>query len=169
MTSTTWSKPFRSATSKHRYQRSQCMFTPLYVNPTHAGRDARLLQFGDRYHGVCGSRPDNFYFNYGFYDGNLARGEQTGFDGPRFNGYYLHLLEVGANWKVGRGEKAGQVRRGGVVSDRQIHRVRRPASRGGERHLPLRLPAALLREPRGQQQRPARTGPSSARPTPISF
>lgn len=34
---------------------------------------------------------DSFYVNYGFYDGNPARGRQTGLEGPRFNGYYLRI------------------------------------------------------------------------------
>jgi porin len=35
------------------------------------------------------------------YDGNIARGVQTGETGPHFNGYYFHAAEVGAAWEVG--------------------------------------------------------------------
>jgi hypothetical protein len=35
-------------------------------------------------------------FSYGVYDGNLARGKQTGTEGPEFNWYYFNIGEVGA-------------------------------------------------------------------------
>ena len=86
---------------------SSAIFTPLYVNPTMLGV---IPGYYNSATGITVSLipTDNFYFNYGFYDGNLARGEQEGFDGPRFNGYYLHLAEAGANWKVGKEEKPGK-------------------------------------------------------------
>ena len=73
---------------------SSALFTPLYVNPTLLGV---IPGYYNSATGIVASLipTDNFYLNYGFFDGNLARGEQTGFDGPRFNGYYLHLVEGG--------------------------------------------------------------------------
>ena len=86
---------------------SSAIFTPLYVNPTMLGV---MPGYYNSATGITASLipTDNTYFNYGFYDGNLARGEQTGFDGPRFDGYYLHLVEAGTNWKVGRDKKPGK-------------------------------------------------------------
>jgi porin len=40
----------------------------------------------------------NSYLNYGFYDGNVALGVQTGLTGPHFNGYYFNILEAGVDW-----------------------------------------------------------------------
>ncbi len=86
---------------------SSAIFTPLYVNPTMLGV---IPGYYNSATGITASLipTDNIYFNYGFYDGNLARGEQTGFDGPRFNGYYLHLVEGGTNWRVGEEKKPGK-------------------------------------------------------------
>lgn len=50
----------------------------------------------------------NFYVNLGAYDGNLARGVQTGLNPPQFNGYYFTIAEVGANWLLGEGRHPGQ-------------------------------------------------------------
>ena len=55
--------------------------------------------------------------SYGIYDGNGARGEQTGLNvTPQFNGYYFTIGEVGYAWQLG-GEQdarhAGRRGRGG--------------------------------------------------------
>jgi porin len=86
---------------------SSAIFTPLYVNPTMLGV---IPGYYNSAAGIVASLipTDNIYATYGFFDGNLARGGQTGFDGPRFNGYYLHLAEVGANWSVGEEKKPGK-------------------------------------------------------------
>lgn len=41
---------------------------------------------------------DDFYVSLGAYDGNKARGEQTGQQGPQFNGYYFIISETGVSW-----------------------------------------------------------------------
>lgn len=51
----------------------------------------------------------NFYLNLGVYDGNRARGIQTGIDGlPQFNGYWFNIAEIGTNWLLGEGQHPGQ-------------------------------------------------------------
>lgn len=50
----------------------------------------------------------SFYLNLGVYDGNLARGVQTGVSPPEFNGYYLNIGEIGTNWVIGDGHHPGQ-------------------------------------------------------------
>lgn len=50
----------------------------------------------------------NFYVNVGAYDGNLARGIQTGLIGPQLNGYYFLIGEMGFNWLLGEGQHPGQ-------------------------------------------------------------
>jgi porin len=49
-----------------------------------------------------------FYLNLGAYDGNLARGIQTGLTGPQLNGYYFMIGEIGFNWLLGEGRHPGQ-------------------------------------------------------------
>ena len=41
---------------------------------------------------------DDFYVSLGAYDGNKARGEETGIIGPQFNGYYFLISEAGYSW-----------------------------------------------------------------------
>ena len=48
------------------------------------------------------------YLNLGVYDGNLARGVQTGITPPHFNGYYFNIAEIGTNWVLGEGRHPGQ-------------------------------------------------------------
>jgi porin len=50
----------------------------------------------------------NFYLNVGAYDGNLARGIQTGLVGPQLNGYYFTIGEMGFDWLLGEGRHPGQ-------------------------------------------------------------
>ena len=97
---------------------------------------------------------ENLYFQYGFFDGNLAQVEQLGFDGPHFNGYWLHLIEAGGNWTVGSDKKPGKF--GAVPGFRPASSKALAVSRwrGGERHLPVRLAKAVLRKPLAQQSRP---------------
>ena len=35
----------------------------------------------------------SFYTSLAIYDGNMARGKQTGLRGPQFNGYYFEIAE----------------------------------------------------------------------------
>ncbi len=81
-------------------------YTPIFVNPTMLG------VIPGYYNSATGitttfSPFRSMYLNYGFYDGNLAAGQQTGFSGPRFNGYYFHIGELGAAYRVGPERKPG--------------------------------------------------------------
>jgi len=74
-------------------------YTPIFKNPTMIG------VLGGYYNSTCGvvatfAPTKAFYLRYGFYDGNLADGVQTGMMGPQFNGYYLNILEAGAAWEL---------------------------------------------------------------------
>jgi porin len=87
------------------------LYTPIFVNPTLLGA------IGGYYNSVCGltltvAPTKNFYASYGFYDGNVARGVQTGMMGPEFNGYYFHIAEAGVDWLLG-GKYPGQLSAGG--------------------------------------------------------
>ena len=50
----------------------------------------------------------SFYVNLGVYDGNRARGIQTGLEPPMFNGYWFNIGEIGVNWLLGEGNHPGQ-------------------------------------------------------------
>jgi porin len=76
------------------------LYTPIFVNPTLLGA------IGGYYNSVSGvtvsiAPTKNTYLRYGFYDGNVARGVQTGMMGPQFNGYYFNIWEAGIDWVIG--------------------------------------------------------------------
>lgn len=51
----------------------------------------------------------NLYASYGLFDGNGARGVQTGVEvGPECNGYWFHIGEVGYAWRLGKQGKPGR-------------------------------------------------------------
>lgn len=82
------------------------LYTPVFVNPTLLGA------IGGYYNSVSGltltlAPTKNTYLSYGFYDGNVARGTQTGMMGPEFNGYYFHIWEAGVDWVLA-GKYPGQ-------------------------------------------------------------
>jgi porin len=75
------------------------LYTPVFVNPTLLGA------IGGYYNSVSGitltlAPTENTYLSYGFYDGNVARGVQTGMTGPEFKGYYFHIWEAGVDWVI---------------------------------------------------------------------
>lgn len=73
------------------------LYTPVFVQPNLLGA------IGGYYNSVSGvtvsiAPTRNTYLRYGFYDGNVARGVQTGMMGPQFNGYYFNIWEAGMDW-----------------------------------------------------------------------
>jgi len=75
------------------------LYTPIFVNPTLLGA------IGGYYNSVSGATVSvaptkNTYLRYGFFDGNVARGVQTGMMGPQFNGYYFNIWEAGMDWVI---------------------------------------------------------------------
>jgi porin len=76
---------------------SGLIYTPIFVNTTLLG------VIGGYYNSVYGiiatiAPVKQAYVNIGVYDGNLARGVQTGLTGPHFNGYYFSIVEGGYGW-----------------------------------------------------------------------
>jgi len=74
-------------------------FTPVFVNSTLLG------VMPGYYNSACGvtvtiAPTRQTYISYGFYDGNVAAGAQTGMLGPQFNGYYFQILEAGGAWEI---------------------------------------------------------------------
>ncbi len=85
------------------------LFTPVFINPVNIG--VMPGYYNSAYGITVNIAPtDNFYVSLGAYDGNLARGSQTGIRiGPRFNGYYFYAAETGVSWLAGEEEKPGNV------------------------------------------------------------
>jgi porin len=95
------------------------LYTPVFVNPTLLGA------IGGYYNSVYGvtvslAPTKNSYLNYGVYDGNVARGVQTGLTGPHFNGYYFNICEAGLDW-VAAGKYPGQFGLGGWYQTGELH------------------------------------------------
>jgi porin len=85
---------------------SGLIYTPIFVNPTMLGV---IPGYYNSSTGITTTvaPTKSTYLNYGFYDGNLANQQQTGLQGPRFNGYYFHIGEVGAAYRLGEQKKPG--------------------------------------------------------------
>jgi porin len=80
---------------------SSLIYTPIFVNPTLLGP---MPGYYNSAYGVTATvaPTSNFYVSAGGYDGNLARGIQTGLNvTPEFNGYYFAIGEVGYAWRLG--------------------------------------------------------------------
>jgi porin len=99
---------------------SSLIYSPIFTNPTLSGA------IGGYYNSVYGiestvAPTKELYINMGFYDGNLARGRQTGLRGPHFNGYYFSIMETGYGWAgskpgiaaVGGWYQSGRLKAGG--------------------------------------------------------
>lgn len=85
------------------------IYTPIFVNTTLDGA------IGGFYNSVYGfvatiAPIKEAYVNIGSFDGNVARGVQTGLTGPHFNGYYFSIIETGYSWA---GNKPGIAAIGG--------------------------------------------------------
>jgi porin len=79
---------------------SGLLYTPVFKNPT-------LYGASPGFYNSAGGVILNFvpvkwwYADYGAFDGNLARGVQTGEKGPTFNGYSFQIAETGLAWRIG--------------------------------------------------------------------
>jgi porin len=83
------------------------IYTPIFVNPTILGN---LPGYYNSAYGITTTAAPNknLYLSYGVYDGDLALGDQTGlWAAPRFNGYYFHIVELGAGWVLGANKFPG--------------------------------------------------------------
>lgn len=77
---------------------SSLIYTPIFVNPTILGA---LPGYYNSAYGVTATvaPTTRFYLSLGTYDGNVARGEQTGLRAaPTFNGYRFDIGEIGTAW-----------------------------------------------------------------------
>ncbi len=86
---------------------SGLLWTPIFVNSSMIGA---MMGYYNPANGVTinFTPTKSFYANVGFYDGNRARGVQTGLNPPMFNGYYFNIGEIGINYLLGAGNHPGQ-------------------------------------------------------------
>jgi porin len=86
---------------------SGLLWSPVFVNASMIGA---MMGYYNPGNGVTVNftPTKNFYVNFGFYDGNRARGIQTGVAPPMFNGYWFNIAEAGVNWLLGEGKHPGQ-------------------------------------------------------------
>jgi porin len=86
---------------------SGLLYTPVFVNPTILGA---LPGYYNSAYGLTATvaPTQHFYVSFGTYDGNVARGEQTGLQAaPTFNGYRFQIGETGTAWLLGPGNLPG--------------------------------------------------------------
>jgi porin len=88
---------------------SGLIYTPVFKNATLIG--AMPGYYNSAYGITLTFVPTKqVYASCAVYDGNLARGEQTGLNlTPRFNGYYFMIGEVGYSWLLGTDRMPGTV------------------------------------------------------------
>lgn len=86
---------------------SGLLYSPIFVN---GSMIAAMPGYYNPGNGVTVNftPTKSFYLNLGVYDGNRARGIQTGLSPPMFNGYYFNIGEIGTNWRIGEGNHPGQ-------------------------------------------------------------
>jgi porin len=87
---------------------SDLLYAPSGLNPTLFGR---LPGYPNTAWGVTASflPTNNFYASYGLFDGNAARGVQTGLNvGPDINGYKFNIGEIGYAWRLADQGKPGR-------------------------------------------------------------
>ncbi|MGA3086259.1 MAG: carbohydrate porin [Thermodesulfobacteriota bacterium] len=92
---------------------SALVYTPIFVNPTLLGS---MPGYYNSAYGITATLAPTrkFYIASGIYDGNLARGEQTGLGVvPRFNGYTFTIGEIGYAWLLGPDKMPGTLAVGG--------------------------------------------------------
>lgn len=87
---------------------SGLLFTPVFVNTS------MLVAMPGYYNPGNGVTVNftpgkSFYLNLGAYDGNNARGIQSGLNPPMFNGYWFTIGEIGTNWVLGDSNHPGQL------------------------------------------------------------
>ncbi|MPZ36148.1 MAG: porin [Rhodospirillales bacterium] len=103
---------------------SGLLWSPVFVNASMIGA---MMGYYNPANGVTVNftPTKSFYVNVGFYDGNRARGIQTGLNAPMFNGYWFNIGEIGVNYLLGEGNHPGQFgiglwRQTGVLSFKNI-------------------------------------------------
>lgn len=100
------------------------IYTPIFVNTTLLG--VMPGYYNSAYGLTVNIAPiKTWYLSLGAYDGNLARGVQTGLTGPSFNGSYFYIGETGLTWLSGYDKRPGNI---GIGIWRQTGPMKSPAN-----------------------------------------
>ena len=97
------------------------IYTPIFKNPTMIGTSPGY--YNSAYGITAEWAPNkNFYLEYGFYDGALARHVETGLkEAPVFDGHYFMIGEAGYAWLLGERGLPGKVAMGGWVQTGEMY------------------------------------------------
>jgi porin len=103
---------------------SGLIYSPIFANGSMIGAIPGYYNVGNGAL-VTFTPGKSFYLNVGAYDGNRARGIQTGINPPLFNGYYFTIAEIGTDWLLGEGRHPGQFgiglwRQTGVITHKAV-------------------------------------------------
>jgi len=84
------------------------LYTPIFVNPSMLGV---LPGYYNSAYGLAATLMpvQSSYLSYGIFDGNLARGKQTGLRGPHFGEYRFQITETGYGWSIGAMKLLGNI------------------------------------------------------------
>lgn len=96
-------------TSQNVTSLSSLLFVSIFVNPT-----ILLGVYGCFADSIFGTTVNlapskSTWVNAGIYDGNTARGVQTGIHNPHINNYLFGISEAGKSWLIGSQNHPGQV------------------------------------------------------------
>jgi porin len=135
---------------------SGLIYTPLFVNPTILGA---LPGYYNSAHGITTTVAPSttHYLSLGIYDGNNARGDQTGLRGlPTFNAYRFSIGEIGSAWLLGPGNLPGMLgagtwdQTGTLTASRRVGTVTQDGTHGVYAFASQRLwRSPLPDDPRG--------------------
>ncbi len=129
---------------------SGLLYTPVFNNPINIG--VMPGYYNSAYGVTVNIAPfNNYYVSLGAYDGNLARGSQTGLKGPHFNGYYLYAGETGVSWMAGSQGKPGNIALGGWVQTGKLSAPTLKLQTVDEMGQPLLVPIPVMVEQSGAQ------------------
>jgi len=96
-------------------------YTPIFINPAMLG--VAPGYYNSAYGIMANWAPSKkFYITYGFYDGALADGTQTGLkEAPVLDGHYFTIGEGGYCWLLGREKLPGKIAVGGWIQTGELY------------------------------------------------
>ena len=118
---------------------SGLIYTPIFVNTTMLGV---LPGYYNSAYGITANLAftQSSYLSYGIYDGNGARGVQTGLTGPHFNGYYFQIAEAGCAWQAGEQKKPGLIAVGAWSQSGELSAYGKPCACAPAEPTPCKCP-----------------------------
>ncbi|MCW8400470.1 carbohydrate porin [Legionella sp. PATHC038] len=110
-------RPVPLTLSKDMPSLTGLIYTPIFINSSQLGVTPGY--YNSAYGVTVNFVPvKSWYLRYGVYDGNLARGIQTGLKvWPTLNGSYFHIAETSAAWLLKQNSYPGKIGVGGWYED----------------------------------------------------